>query len=77
MTPQCDDQRMAAKHGASRVGVCVVRAETDASARLLITVTARRDLDYAARESVTRTVTVETALACVADFLASVEHDDT
>lgn len=64
---------MAGKHGASRVGVCVIRAETDASARLLITVTARRDVEDAACESVTRATTVETALACVAAFLNSVE----
>lgn len=53
--------------------MCVVRAETDASAQLLITIAARRDVEDSARESVTRNTTVETALACVAAFLASVE----
>jgi hypothetical protein len=67
---------VAGKYGATRVGVCVVRAETDASAKLLITVTARRDVEDSARESVVCTATVETALACVADFLASVEQDE-
>jgi len=68
---------MAGNHGASRTGVCIVRAETDASARLLITITARRNVEDATRESVLRTVSVETALACVADFLAAVGDNDT
>ena len=68
---------MVGNHAASRTGVCIVRAETDASARLLITITARRDVENAARESVLRTASVEAALACVADFLAAVGDTDT
>ena len=76
VTRRCDDRPMAGKYEASRVGVCVVRAETDASAKLLITVTARRDVDDSACESVMRTATVDAALACVADFLASVKQEE-
>jgi len=67
---------MAVQRGGTRVGVCIVRAETDASAGLLITVTARRDVQDDKRESVRRAATVEDALACVAEFLAAVAQDE-
>jgi hypothetical protein len=65
---------MAGKHGGTRVGVCVVRVETDASAGLLITVTSRRDVRDHARETTRHTATVEGALECVAEFLASLDQ---
>jgi hypothetical protein len=65
---------MVGRYRATRVGVCVVRAETDASAQLLIKVTARRDVDDAAGETVLHTASVEAAIARVAEFLASVEQ---
>jgi hypothetical protein len=59
----------------SGVGVCIVRAETDASAGTLITVTARPDIDDPARESVLHTPAPDVALARVAEFLAALECD--
>jgi hypothetical protein len=67
---------MAVEHGKTRVGVCVVTARTDASAGVLITVTARRDVDDAPSESVLHTARTEAALARVAEFLASVDGPD-
>lgn len=66
---------MTGKSQGSRVGVCVVRAEVDRSTGLLITVTARPDVDDSAGESLVHTVTVDAALECVAEFLAAVEQD--
>lgn len=65
---------MAGKHGGTRVGVCVVRVETDASAGLLITVTSRRDVRDHGRETTHHTTTAEGALDCVAEFLASLDQ---
>lgn len=61
---------MAGRCGGSRVGVCIVRVVTDASAGLIITVTACHDLNESRRESVVHTTATQTALARVAEFLA-------
>jgi len=67
---------MAGEFGETRCGLCIVRVETDASAQLLITVTARRDVDDSARESVLRTASIDAALARVAEFLAAAGQSD-
>jgi hypothetical protein len=75
VTRRRDDRPMVGRYEATRVGVCVVHARTDAPAQLLITVTARRDVDDAACETVLHTATVEEALVHVAEFLASVKQE--
>jgi hypothetical protein len=50
--------------------VCVVRAEVDGAAGLIITVTARPDLDDEADTSTLRTTATDAALARVAEFMA-------
>ena len=65
---------MAGIQGRTRAAVCVVRAETDASAGLLITVTARLDVEDSASESVLHVATADAALARVAEFFAAVER---
>jgi hypothetical protein len=65
---------MPGKYGETTVGVCVVRAEADASAGLTITVTARPDVDDDAGESVLHTASIAAALAKVGEFLAAAER---
>ena len=67
---------MAGRYATTRCGLCIVRVETDASAQLLITVTARQDVDDSARETVLRTASVDDALARVVDFLAAAGRED-
>ena len=63
---------MPGKDGGTTVGVCVIRAEADASAGLVFTVTARPDVDDGECESVLHTVSTDAALARVAEFLEAV-----
>jgi len=50
-------------------GLCLVRAEPDASAGVLITVTVRPDLDNAEGQTVLRTADIDEAVHRVHDFL--------
>ena len=57
-------------------GLCLVRAEPDASAGVLITVTVRPDLDDADRQTVLRTADVDEAVHRVRDFLVEATDRD-
>jgi hypothetical protein len=52
------------------VGVCIVRAEHDASAGMLITVSTRLDVEDAASEAVLTTATPNEAVVRLKEFLA-------
>lgn len=57
---------------AVRTGVCVVRAEVEAPARVRITITTCPDIGRPSTERVTRTANVDDALAQIGDFLDAV-----
>jgi hypothetical protein len=53
----------------ARTGVCVVRAELDRAAGLIITVTTRPDVEDETCTSTLRTTAADAALARVTEFL--------
>lgn len=61
--------------GGTRIGVCLVRVETDASAGLLFTVSARLDVNDAMGEIVLRTAVVDDAVEQVRRFLTDFAAD--